>query len=221
MKTIVIFGMGSVGGSVAKSLEDSGNRVIKVAHHEKNRKKLMEKSPPYDCRFADVGKYEEVQRVANRLRQENINADSVIYTVGKYEKGGCLQRKASSVSRFSPTMIHEEVAAQLTGFLFVFKALLPNLVDNGSIIFVSAVTHGDFSHEVITYVEQERIIELMRNDPLVKQRDILIHHLGFGAILTHYYDGVWIPQALSLESATKDIVAALEFSGHVSSTKLP
>lgn len=222
MKTIAVFGAnGSVGGAIVKLLEKQGHRVIKVVHTEKDRIKILENNPGDECRFADVGNFVEVRRVANRLYQENIALDGIIYTVGKYEKGGCLKRKHPSVSSFSPSMIHEEITAQLAGLLFVFKALLPNLTDAGSMIFVSAVMHEDFSHNVITYEEQERTIDLMRSDSVVRQRGILIHHLGFGPILTHYYDGVWIPQALSLEFATKEIAAALQFSGHTSFTKLP
>jgi hypothetical protein len=222
-KTIVVFGAnGCVGNSVVNLLENQGHRVIKVVHTRAVRDRIVKNNPDDECRFADVGKYEELRRVANRFHQESIGLDSIIYAVGKYEKGGCLERKTSSVNRFSPNMIHDEITAQLTGLLFVFKAMLPNLVDNGSIIFVSAITHGDFSHEVITYVEQERIIELMRNDSLVKQRDVLIHHLGFGPIRTHYYDEVWLPNGiLSVELVTKEIAAALEFSGATSFTKLP
>lgn len=222
MKTIVVFGAGgSVGGSVTKLLGDTGQRVIKVVHTKKDRDKIMRNNPKDECQFADVGNFIEVRHVANRLEQDDVAVNSVIYTVGKYEKGGCLKRKTSSVSDFSPTMIRDEMDVQLTGLLFVFKTMLPRLADGGSMVFVSAVTHKDFSHNVIAYTEQERIIELMRNDSTVKGRGILIHHLGFGPILTHYYDGVWVPQALSLKFATKEIVAALEFSGHVSSTKLP
>lgn len=222
-KTIIIFGAtGSVGGSVTKLLEESGNRVIKVGHREKNRKKLAENNPREDCHFADVGKYEEVRCVANRFQQENIAIDSVIYTVGKYEKEGCLKQKASSVSRFSPDAVQEGIDAQFTGLLFVFNAMLPSLADNGSMIFVSSVAYEDFAHEVVTYGEQERIIGLMRNNYDAVSHNILIHHLGFGPIDTHYYDRVWLPKGiLPLLSVTKEIVAALDFSGHTSFTKMP
>lgn len=223
MKTIAVFGAtGSVGSAVTKLLTNRGNRVIKIGHHEKNRKKLMENSPGADCYFADVGKYEEVKCVANRLQHENIAIDSVIYTVGKYEKEGYLNRKASSVSCFSPELIREGINAQFTGLLFVFNTMLPSLVNNASMIFVSTVAHEDFAHEVVTYGEQERIIGLMRNNYDTVSHNILIHHLGFGPIDTHYYDRVWVVKGtLPLESVTKEIVAALDFSGHTSFTKMP
>lgn len=220
-KTIVVFGAaGVLGKAVTKLLEVRGFRVIKIGHSEIDRRNLMKESPGEECRFADVGDYAQVKRVANRLRQAEIIPDGIIYVVGKYGKGGYAKRSGYSISTIPPKLIEEEITSQLFGLISVFQNMLFSLACGGTMIFVSSVANENFSHNIISYEGKELIIEHMRRDATVITRRIKIHHLGFGGIDTDYYHGKDTCLLHSIPFVTQEIVSALDFTAHLSCKKL-
>lgn len=213
MKTIVVFGAGgNVGGAVVKLLEGKGEHVIKVGHTIHYRQKWVKKGGDGDdYRFADVGNDTEVKRVTNRLKQNDVMVDGVIYAVGKYERGGYLKRSNYSLSTTPHEVIEAEMKAQFLGLVLVFQAMLPVIAEDGSIIFVSSVAHEHLSHDVISFDQQELLIKQMRDDPATKNRRVKIHHLGFGPIKTDYYDGFRSDKKMhKIDWVAQEIVATLD-----------
>lgn len=182
----------------------------------------------------DVSIRQEMEMCAYRLhtrlqsypnRIPSAKLDGIIYAVGHCPPGGFSEAIKYSLSQLPLETYQNEIGMHQVGVLNVFQCLLPNLKDGGCFVFLSsAITrlkdkfppamHAHYHASVIA--AEDWLIEGMRHDPVVAERQIKIHRLAPAAVDTPFHHGgPQPPKLIPVGLVAEEVVRALGSDKHV------
>lgn len=224
-RAYIVFGAGGeIGGATAHRLAAASNFVIGTLRNNQMRSKVSE--------LAHDGVVPEgIDDVADRdlmIRRASVmpnDSDGIIYAVGHCPPDGFPEAIRYPLSQLPIDNYLKEIEMHQIGALNVFQIFLKNVKDGGCFLFISsAITRlkGQFPpflqcyHYASAISAEDWLIEGMRNDPAVIERNIKIHRIAPAAVDTPFHrPGPKPPRLIPMSEVVEEIVAALQSETHV------
>lgn len=210
-KKVIVFGAGgSIGTKIVFDLIQAKYQVL---------------TPTRSCDVDDRGILDDY------LNDFKKDFDHVVYTVGHCPAGGFMEAVGTPLSQILLDTYINEISMHQVGVLNVFQAMLPHLVDSGSMLFISsAITrmkgkfpshiHADPHASVIA--AEDWLIDGMRHDPEVQKRKIKIHRIAPSAVDTPFHKEGQTPVPLiPIKTVVDEVMEALSSDKVVDKQILP
>jgi len=196
---VIVFGAGGhVGSAVCKRLS-KGNDVLAMTKRGYNV----------------VTKYGETRMPMTKA------IDAAVFCVGHCPPGGFLKAISSPLSKFSPVEFEREMEIHVRGAFNVFQDYLSRIRDGGCFAYLSGAAtrilqmprvmrpHIQMYPHVAMLSAMDALIEGMRMDPMVEERNIKIHLIKPPAIGDSPFHKVKGGLKLLVSVTTDEVVDAI------------
>ncbi len=249
---LVFGGSGSIGGAVTRQLLVKGTSVHVATRSDSrahNQLAYLEScfGSCLDICGADVTSHYSLCRMsAERYRTPNpandLSLDGIIYAVGNCPPGGFdkeVGQSLTTVCHGDPdveTKLREALLLHVVGLRNV-STLFCALKERRSpvVVISSAITRLSSpnappippwlhaGHYAAATAAKDALVAWLRQDPVVKEKELLIHRLAFGAVNTPFHQGCTHvpPTMLSLDEVADHVLKALTSDEIVDEVILP
>ncbi|MFA6353614.1 MAG: SDR family oxidoreductase [Candidatus Paceibacterota bacterium] len=200
---LIVGGTGSIGGAIADEIFSHSHSVVITGKKE-----------------LDVTNEESIRDFFSSFP----SFDGMVYAVGSCPPKGYMKEIETPLSKIDVSRLSTDFNLHVVGLLRVVQQMKGVLKESSPILVISSgITRIPdcgcpanlyAGHYATIKASQNELVKWLRRDPFIREKGILIHRLGVGAVDTPFHEGaseeLKPPILYSLEEVAKRAIKALD-----------